>query len=52
MSCQGRPSVQWHKSSYSDGTGGECVEVVVRRSDSRDPRDRWRLLLLGRSKRQ
>ncbi len=22
-------SVQWRKSSYSSGTGGECVEVTV-----------------------
>ncbi|MBZ6254698.1 DUF397 domain-containing protein [Streptomyces olivaceus] len=36
-------SVQWRKSSYSSGTGGECVEVtdglpgVVPVRDSKDP---------------
>ncbi len=26
MTCSTEPS--WHKSSYSNGTGGECVEVA------------------------
>ncbi|MGW0819812.1 DUF397 domain-containing protein [Streptomyces sp. NPDC002845] len=36
-------SVQWRKSSYSNGTGGECVEVdpslphLVPVRDSKDP---------------
>ncbi|MCC3653717.1 DUF397 domain-containing protein [Streptomyces sp. S07_1.15] len=24
--------VQWHKSSYSNGSGGECVEVATART--------------------
>ncbi|MEV5748809.1 DUF397 domain-containing protein [Actinoallomurus sp. NPDC052308] len=27
-------AVLWRKSSYSGGNGGECVEVVMLRSDS------------------
>ncbi|MGW5657655.1 DUF397 domain-containing protein [Streptomyces humi] len=23
------PNVQWHKSSYSNGMGGECLEVAA-----------------------
>lgn len=25
---QSQPLPRWHKSSYSNGTGGECVEVA------------------------
>ncbi|MEU6992483.1 DUF397 domain-containing protein [Streptomyces sp. NPDC046465] len=36
------PSVQWRRSSYSNGMGGECVEVGVSSTavavrDSKDP---------------
>ncbi|MFI1951242.1 DUF397 domain-containing protein [Streptomyces xinghaiensis] len=34
--------VQWHKSSYSNGSGGECVEIATVRTsllvrDSKNP---------------
>ncbi|WP_258941217.1 DUF397 domain-containing protein [Actinomadura luteofluorescens] len=42
MTCSGQSDLRWRKSSHSDGTGGECVEVaagpgglLVR--DSKDP---------------
>ncbi|WP_261994305.1 DUF397 domain-containing protein [Streptomyces sp. t39] len=47
----------WHKSSYSDGTGGNCLEVAdtpaphpvpVRRSARAGPRSRCRLRPRGR----
>ena len=36
------PTTRWHKSSYSNGMGGECVEVAafdedVAVRDSKDP---------------
>ncbi|MGI5207889.1 DUF397 domain-containing protein [Spirillospora sp. CA-108201] len=42
MTRPGQELLQWRKSSYSSGTGGECVEVAavspsVAVRDSKDP---------------
>lgn len=42
MIRSGDPALRWRKSSYSDGTGGECVELAATLKgllvrDSKDP---------------